>query len=220
MNPRGLLTCWIVLAIGAVLTDVAVAQEGSPSLVTEIAKAIRHGTSRPLRGMPAHRPRPSVNRAIRTHFPANIVQRHRPSPAVQDPLRQTSNAPTGASPTPPPTTSFEGLSDADNVAQVGFALVPPDTEGDVGPNYYVQMINLVYAFFDKNSGAIVPDGGPSANNVLWQGLGGPCETNNDGDPIVLYDHLADRWVFSQFAIRHRHRYWSSVLRDSGHRRSP
>jgi len=40
--------------------------------------------------------------------------------------------------------------------------------------------------------------GPAANNTLWTGFGGDCETDNDGDPIVLHDQLADRWLLSQF----------------------
>ena len=42
--------------------------------------------------------------------------------------------------------------------------------------------------------------GPAAGSTIWSGFGGPCETQNDGDPIVLYDHLADRWLLSQFAL--------------------
>jgi hypothetical protein len=60
------------------------------------------------------------------------------------------------------------------------------------------MINLVWAVYDKATGARIY--GPVPNNILWSGFGGPCETNNNGDPIVLYDHLADRWLFSQIAI--------------------
>ena len=212
MNTRGLLTCSIALAIGAVMTDVAVAQQGNPPPLPEVAKAVRHDISPPLRAMPTIRPRPSMNRAITTRFPGDLVRRHRPSPAIQDPLRQTSGAPTGASLTPSPT-SFPGLSDADNVAKVGFAVVPPDTQGDVGPNHYVQMINLVFAIYDK-SGAIVNGGGPFANNTLWSGFGGACQRENDGDPIVLYDHLADRWVFSQFALR-RHGYQCFAISTTG-----
>ena len=37
-------------------------------------------------------------------------------------------------------------------------------------------------------------------NVLWSGFGSGCESNNDGDPIVLYDKLANRWVMSQFSV--------------------
>ncbi len=100
-----------------------------------------------------------------------------------------------------PSLGFDGLSDDDNEAVLDFRVVPPDTEGDVGPDHYIQMINLIFAIYDKDTGNIVS--GPFANNDLWQGFGGICETNNDGDPIVLYDHLADRWIFSQFAIGSR-----------------
>ena len=51
--------------------------------------------------------------------------------------------------------------------------------------------------FDK-SGAVLRL--PTPGNALWAGFGGPCETNNDGDPIVQYDQLADRWIFTQFAV--------------------
>ena len=93
--------------------------------------------------------------------------------------------------------NFEGSSDDDNAAQLGFRLVPPDTEGDVGPNHYLQWINSVTEIFDKDGNTIF---GPTAGNVYFQGLGGDCESNNNGDPVVLYDELADRWLVSQFAV--------------------
>lgn len=76
-------------------------------------------------------------------------------------------------------------------------MLPPDTNGDVGRNHYVQWVNLVLAVYNK-SGTLVL--GPLAGNSLWAGFGGLCETTNEGDPIVLYDALADRWVLSQFAF--------------------
>src|SRR5262249_43377914 len=78
-------------------------------------------------------------------------------------------------------------------------VLPPDTEGDVGPNHYVQWINLSLAVYSK-TGALLA--GPVNGNSLWSGFGGPCETTNDGDPIVRYDHLADRWLVSQAANNH------------------
>ncbi len=46
--------------------------------------------------------------------------------------------------------------------------------------------------------------GPTPGSAFWYGFGGDCETRNDGDPIVLYDHLADRWLVSQFTLtRHQ-----------------
>jgi uncharacterized repeat protein (TIGR01451 family) len=91
---------------------------------------------------------------------------------------------------PSPLVNFEGIGNVNGV-------LPPDTNGDVGPNHYVQIVNLSFAIFNK-SGAVLF--GPANINTLWSGFGGPCETENDGDPIVLYDHLADRWLLSQFAV--------------------
>ena len=44
------------------------------------------------------------------------------------------------------------------------------------------------------------NGFPKNGNVVWQGFGGRCQSDNDGDPIVQYDQLADRWVLTQFAV--------------------
>jgi hypothetical protein len=94
--------------------------------------------------------------------------------------------------------SIEGTSDDDNADLLGFRIVPPDTNGDVGKDHYCQMNNLVWECFDKQSGASVI--GPLPNNSFWAGTGSFCEEWNDGDPIALYDHEADRWIFTQFAI--------------------
>ena len=75
---------------------------------------------------------------------------------------------------------------------------PPDTNGAVGATQFVQWVNESFAVFDKATGAL--QFGPAAGNTLWQGFGGPCETNNDGDPIAQYDRIANRWVLSQFSV--------------------
>ena len=76
---------------------------------------------------------------------------------------------------------------------------PPDTTGAVGATQYVQWVNADIAVFDKATGALAP-GFPKAGKALFAGFGGPCETSNDGDPIVQYDKAANRWVLSQFAV--------------------
>ncbi len=91
---------------------------------------------------------------------------------------------------PAPTIQWEGLNNTSNV-------VPPDTNGDVGPNHYVQWVNLSLAIWDKSGNLLY---GPAAGNTLWSGFGGPCQTANNGDPIVLYDSLANRWFASQFVV--------------------
>ena len=66
-----------------------------------------------------------------------------------------------------------------------------------GNRLYVQYINSVWGVFD-DTGALIA--GPFAGNTFWTGFGGFCETNNDGDPVVLYDDTAGRWFFSQFSV--------------------
>jgi hypothetical protein len=75
--------------------------------------------------------------------------------------------------------------------------VPPDVNGAVGPNHYVQVVNESFAVFDK-TGAVLY--GPVPTNTLWTGFGGGCQANDDGDATVAYDRLADRWVVSQFSV--------------------
>src|SRR5262245_21666442 len=65
----------------------------------------------------------------------------------------------------------------------GQGSTPPDSDGDVGPNHYVVMVNLRFAVYSKTGTLLF---GPVANNTLWAGFGGPCQTENAGDPIVLY----------------------------------
>src|SRR6266571_8903933 len=74
---------------------------------------------------------------------------------------------------------------------------PPDTNGEVGASQYVQIVNEGYQVFDKTSGA--SQLGPSGIATLWNGFGGVCQNNGSGDPVVLYDQLASRWIITQFA---------------------
>jgi hypothetical protein len=75
---------------------------------------------------------------------------------------------------------------------------PPDTNGAAGLTQYVQWVNTTIGVFNKATGAII--GSPVAGNSLFANLGGNCATNNDGDPVVNYDRLANRWVLSQFSV--------------------
>ncbi len=86
--------------------------------------------------------------------------------------------------------NFDGIDNVDGV-------YPPDTDGDVSLDHYFQMINLSFAIWDKEGNLLY---GPVANSTLWSGFIGPWTGTNDGDPIVLYDEEADRWLASQFAI--------------------
>ena len=98
---------------------------------------------------------------------------------------------------PVPSLSFDGLSSQDNADAFGFRKYPPDPNGDVGPNHYVQAVNLLVRVYSKAGTALTA---PFKISSLFASLGGTCSTNDNGDPIVLYDPLADRWLLSQLAF--------------------
>lgn len=95
----------------------------------------------------------------------------------------------------PPLVSFEGLSNQDNFNIFGGRVNPPDPVGDVGPNHYVEMINLVFAVYDKSGNRLM---GPLPLGTLWEGFPVTDCADNAGDPVVLYDQFADRWLLTQF----------------------
>jgi len=87
-----------------------------------------------------------------------------------------------------------------NIPGINSGSNPPDTVGDVGPEHYVQMVNATqFQVWDKQGNSLL---GPVTFGDLWD-PGDPCNTGNRGDPIVVYDHLADRWLLSQFDYDHK-----------------
>ena len=115
-------------------------------------------------------------------------------------------APVGAERLPGPLRSFEGIGNVDR-------LLPPDTNGDVGPNHYVQFVNISFAVFSKNGDLLF---GPVNEATLFAGFGTGCEQYDSGDPIALYDHLADRWLLSYICLL----YTSPSPRDRTRSRMP
>jgi hypothetical protein len=119
--------------------------------------------------------------------------------SFEDPLLANQRDPDAPQAMPTPSVSFNGVTASDNAAAGVGGLTPPDTNGDVGPNHYVSSVNLSVKIFNK-SGAVVA--GPFKTSDIWASLPADdiCRIENDGDPIVLYDQLADRWHISQFAV--------------------
>ncbi|MFN8276220.1 MAG: hypothetical protein U0T84_01940 [Chitinophagales bacterium] len=68
---------------------------------------------------------------------------------------------------------------------------PPDPSGAAGPNHYVQVVNSSYQIWNKTGTSLL---GPFNLSNLWSG------SHDDGDPVVLYDRFADRWVISEFDL--------------------
>lgn len=113
------------------------------------------------------------------------------SPALPlDPVHQTRLAATNM---PAPLAGFDGLS------LTPIPAWPPDPNGDVGPHHYVQAVNVAIVIYGK-TGALLKS---MPFDGFFQGTGTPCDNSNRGDPIVLYDQLADRWLVSDFA------FWSA-----------
>ncbi|HRI04660.1 MAG TPA: carboxypeptidase regulatory-like domain-containing protein [Pyrinomonadaceae bacterium] len=125
--------------------------------------------------------RPNEERDIIPRVPEIPKEQWKNDPVVQSFL--------GDREIPNPIVSFDGSP----TSTAGFA--PPDPNGDVGPNHVVTMWNSQFQIFTKTGTSVF---GPANINTLFSGFGGACQTENAGDPVVLYDQLADRWFLMQF----------------------
>jgi len=96
---------------------------------------------------------------------------------------------------PAPSVNFEGIPATANIPILGGIPIPPDPVGDVGPNHYVQMVNTAWAVFSKTGTRLL---GPLSLASIWAGFEVPDCEDNSGDPIVLHDQLANRWILTQF----------------------
>jgi hypothetical protein len=164
---------------------------GDDVLVSEPVAAI---LTEPLSSLPAAELEYWLDREVnpRLHYGAKLDVDYNPD-LGPDPLLAVQEAAGPAAPDAfgTPLLNFNGQ---------GFTGVnPPDTVGDVGPNHYVQMVNQGagsrVTIHNKNTGAIT--GGPATLSNLAP-TGNPCRTGA-GDPIVLHDQLANRWLLSEFA---------------------
>ena len=163
------------------------AQSGPPK--PRVGRAVKFDVSPPLRSIPPIlTPTPRETDDERGEVgPVNNTS-HDPDPVVQ---RSAGSGVFGPDLTPPADANFEGIS---NPTACG-GCAPPDPNGDIGPNHYVQMVNLKFQIFSRTGTSLY---GPANTNTIWTGFGGLCEIENAGDPIVLYDQLADRWLLTQF----------------------
>ncbi len=160
-----------------------------------VVASIQNDQSAPLRQIEVippkqSRPDPDLNELRPLPKREGGSPRNPPPGQFVDPALQSERVLAPTLNIPSPLQNFEGVNNVNGV-------LPPDTNGDVGPNHYMQWVNLSFAIYSKSGQLLY---GPAAGNTLWSGFGGPCQTSNDGDPIAQYDHLADRWMVSQFAL--------------------
>ncbi len=158
---------------------------------TQVNKAAHFRKTIPLREMtiilPGDRDRSWKDGIIRNEVMDDVIVTENALPNGPDPVAQRYDGTKGHR---GPNVSIPGVGNVNGV-------YPPDTDGDVGPDHYFQMINLSFAIWDKQGNKLY---GPVDNSTLWSGFIGSWSGTNDGDPIVLYDSEADRWMASQFAI--------------------
>ncbi|MGI9102793.1 MAG: carboxypeptidase regulatory-like domain-containing protein [Terriglobales bacterium] len=110
-------------------------------------------------------------------------------------LSSQTAAVTNSAPAPSPLITFDGL----DFATWG-AGHPPDTNGDVGPTYYIQTVNTSIGIYRKSDGFRVA--AFTFDTFMSQGnFGNLCDTDNFGDPVVLYDSFEDRWIITDFAFQ-------------------
>jgi hypothetical protein len=160
----------------------------------QVIREMQHDTSLPLRELGASIPAQAAATGRR------IVPLLRPHPVTGTAAATTAD-PALQKTTLPSVSATLGLN-FDGIGNGVFGFVPnaapPDTDGVVGATQYVQWVNESFAVFDKATGALLM--GPTAGNAFWAGFGGQCQTHNDGDPIIQYDKMANRWVATQFVI--------------------
>ncbi len=118
-----------------------------------------------------------------------------------DPVAQTETIP---SLMPDPSLTFPAISNNSQPSRSW----PPDTNGDVGGNYYIQTVNTSLAIYNKSTGALITQ---LTYDDFFQNTGAAaCNSGNDGDPVVVYDRFAQRWVITDFALPSGGPYYECV----------
>ena len=208
-NPRVLLGFFLCLA-GAVMALIALSISSGPSALAQRPTQDPNAAAAPdvvrmvgpvrldqdLRSLPYIAPKEEFEERRLMRYPHNGTdQTNAPSgygfPGLAKIEQLTKNFGQPTPTMPGPLLTFEGQGNT-------CGCQPSDTDGDVGPNHYVEAINESIRIFDKNGNTL---SGPTSYNSFFSGLTGtPCATANDGDPYVIYDKVADRWMISDFAF--------------------
>jgi hypothetical protein len=184
------LAALFVLLVGVLTiratSGQAAAAPGIPGQPT-VARADKADTMpRPLRDIP-----PRITQSNQQDNENPLVKRHDPGfPSLKNAVDPVIQSKLGPLAMPTPIQNFEGEYNE-------YGPIPPDTNGDVGRNHYIGIVNSGFTVYSKTGTVLY---GPTNNNVLFTGFGGLCETTNAGDPVALYDSMADRWLLTWFAF--------------------
>ena len=185
MRKSSIVVSLVAALVVAVMGGfVGAATAGSRPVATgrhvRVSPSVRHDVSPPLRDL-----RPDATTISRAH------------PALRGPggPERVIHAPDTSGRPPAPPTIPSPIANFDGIGASGSA--PPDTQADAGPTQVAEMANTRFAVYSKTGTVLL---GPENTNTIWAGFGGGCQTNNDGDGVVLFDTMAQRWVLSQFSV--------------------
>ena len=188
LSSVGVFLALLALSINSSSTAVAAGANQSPkpivihSIHNDVSPALRDVDPWPVQRVQEHEAaeNPKISTGLHKDMPDLVVQKGtllgQLAPSIPAPILNFAGIP------------FPG---------VGCNCAPPDTNGEVGATQYVQIVNEGYQVFDKATGASLL--GPASIVSVWTGFGGVCQTAGNGDPVVLYDQIANRWLISQFA---------------------
>ena len=161
----------------------AQAQSSKPVVIPPLA----HDVSPPLRDIVLSAPveAPAAQRIIPLRATRPLPGAG--APQAEDPVLQRQSLP------------FVGTTNGLNFAGISAdGVAPPDTNGSVGSTQYVQTVNVEYAVYDKATGNLQL--GPTSIHNIWSGFSGDCASGDGGDPNVLFDKAAGRWVVGQINV--------------------
>ncbi len=144
----------------------------------------KHDVSLPLKVMAANAPAPPKGQ---------IIMREHPSPKHF--VGNTNGIDSAVQQEFLPSVSTTTLLNFDAITGAQGGAIPPDTNGSVGATQFVLITNFDYAVYDKKTGSQIL--APTRINTIWSGFGGQCQSDNGGDPIALWDKIAQRWVIEQ-----------------------
>ena len=185
-------TYLLFIAVALVFSHFMALGQDKPVSPTKVTEAIYHDVFGPLSDIPslseaelkaiyereAHVVR-NKDLAIRNYPFAHLVEPPGPDPLWQQKMGTVRSG------------SREILQ---NFAGQTSSVDPPDCNGTAGPNHYMQTINFTYNIYDKEGNHVA---GPTPLNSLFSGV--PGSGTNDGDPIILYDEQAGKWMVAEFS---------------------
>jgi hypothetical protein len=200
---RRLVAAAVALASAAATASLVAtpAHAASGSQRPTVKYEEHHDSSASLASMPVEPMSTEIEEAEPLRLPPSRPRGQHADPVIQSTMGTTAAVTLG--------TGFDGLGQGFTGPQGTFTVryIPPDTNAAVGTTQIVEIANAGLAVFSKTGSVLY---GPVTTNTLFSGFGGACETEDDGDGVVRWDALANRWVITQFASTDAAPYYECV----------